>query len=247
MMCLLALLEKATIQPFKDNASEMFQTRFNLDKEETVKVIMGTFTMVFIPLGLALGYLTDKRGYKGYVMVLGCALLALAHAIFFSFDSCEDGDKSYAGILPMTLIGIANTLIQLTLYPSINYLVSEWNFGTAYGLIEASCNVGHILGSLVIGSILNSLIDIDEAESVDVGRYQVVNLVLFVTALVSVAIGLQAVRLDMRSKHGKNVLNKVFTFPERLDESGDAYDSSDASIDGSLRELEVPLLLERKD
>jgi len=209
---------------------------------------MGTFTLVFIPLGLALGYLTDKRGYKGYVMVVGCILLALAHAIFFSFDTCDDGDKSYAGIFPMTLIGIANTLIQLTLYPNINYLVSESNFGTAYGLIEAACNVGHILGSLVIGSILNTLVGLDEDETVDEGRYQVVHLVLLVMALVSVAISVSAVRLDKSSNHGKNVLNKVFVFQEKIDDSGDAYNSSEASIeDGLANELEEPLLLHKQD
>lgn len=209
---------------------------------------MGTFHLVFIPLGLALGYLTDKRGYKGYVMVLGCIILALAHGIFFSFDTCEDGDKSYAGILPMTLIGIANTLIQLTLYPNINYLVSESYFGTAYGLIEAACNVGHILGSLVIGSILNIHVGLDEDETVDKDGYHVVHLVLLVMALVSVAISVLAVRLDKSSNNGKNVLNKVFAFQENIEDSMDAYNSSEAAIEDDLaKELEEPLLLHKQD
>lgn len=55
----------------------------------------------------------------------------------------------------MILIGFANSLIHLSLYPTVNYIVKELYFGTAYGLIESATNVGYILGSLLIGDILN--------------------------------------------------------------------------------------------
>jgi predicted MFS family arabinose efflux permease len=55
----------------------------------------------------------------------------------------------------------------LTLYPSVNYLVKERHFGTAYGLIEAFCNVGLLIGSLLMGSILNTNFGWSEDEIVD--------------------------------------------------------------------------------
>lgn len=66
----------------------------------------------------------------------------------------------------MTLIGMANTMISLSLYPQVNYLVREKYFGTAYGIIECCCNVGLLIGSLVIGDILNS--NREESEHLDI-------------------------------------------------------------------------------
>lgn len=45
----------------------------------------------------------------------------------------------------------------------MNYLVREKYFGTAYGIIEAFCNVGGLIGPLVIGDILNTNLT-DETE-----------------------------------------------------------------------------------
>jgi MFS family permease len=55
----------------------------------------------------------------------------------------------------MVLVGFANTMIQITLYPAINYIVKERYFGTAYGILETASNIGMIIGSLAIGEILN--------------------------------------------------------------------------------------------
>ena len=117
----------------------------------------------------------------------------------------------------MTLIGMSNTMIQLTLYPLINYLVKERHFGTAYGIIEAFCNLGQLIGSLVIGSILNTDLYINESESVDIEQFQVVHIFLLVLALISIVLGIMVVRYDT-SKNGKNVLNKVITFQNKLDD-----------------------------
>ncbi len=55
----------------------------------------------------------------------------------------------------MTLVGMSDTIILITLFPSINYIVKEKYFGTAYGILETGCNLGMIIGSLLIGYILN--------------------------------------------------------------------------------------------
>jgi MFS family permease len=111
LICALAVLEKASIQPFINNAIEMLHTKFNLARSTSKEVYMGTYLILFIVVGIPLGWITDKRGKKGYVMIAGFALLFMAHLIFVNFDDCEVGDQCYKGILPMTLIGLSNTMI----------------------------------------------------------------------------------------------------------------------------------------
>lgn len=62
----------------------------------------------------------------------------------------------------MSLIGMAYTIISLTLYPSVNYIVKERYFGTAYGIIEAVGNIGLFFGPLIIGAILDKNKNEDE-------------------------------------------------------------------------------------
>ncbi len=45
-------------------------------------------SITFIVLGIFFGYITDKKGKKGNLLIVGFAILAIAHAIFFTFDSC---------------------------------------------------------------------------------------------------------------------------------------------------------------
>ena len=61
MICALAILEKISIQPFIQNAGEMFQTKFNLDLQEAGTIIAFPF-IVFIFLGPFQGWITDKKG-----------------------------------------------------------------------------------------------------------------------------------------------------------------------------------------
>ena len=42
------------------------------------------------------------------------------------------------------------------MYVSINYLVPEKFYGTAYGILQSIGNLGNSLGPLVIGFILDS-------------------------------------------------------------------------------------------
>lgn len=56
----------------------------------------------------------------------------------------------------MSLIGMGSTIIQISLYPSVNYLVKEKYFGTAYGLLQSIENLGLAIGPLIIGDLLDS-------------------------------------------------------------------------------------------
>lgn len=55
--------------------------------------------------------------------------------MFYKFNSCPFDDKCYEGIFPMSLLGIASTLINLTMYTSIIYIVPEKHYGIAFGIL----------------------------------------------------------------------------------------------------------------
>lgn len=153
-ICILAFIEKVTLYPFIQNASEMFQLKFNLDLQETGTVIAIPF-IVFIFLGPLLGILLDKIGMRCYILIIGYFCVFISYYVFFKLDICPEFDKCYQGIFPMSLIGIASTIIQLTMYVCVNYIIKEKHYGTAYGILQAVGNLGLTLGSLLIGGILD--------------------------------------------------------------------------------------------
>lgn len=166
-------------------------------------------------------------------MISGFALLLLAHFVFVNFDDCDPNDKCYEGIFPMTLIGLSNTMIQLTLYPSVNYLVKERHFGTAYGIIESFCNVGLLIGSLSIGFILNTNYDWGVNEIVDLSEFKTVHIFLIILAVISIYLSIKVVRYDM-SRQGKKVLNAVITFTSKKAE----FDNFGSNENSDVSELE---------
>ena len=100
-------------------------------------------------------------------MIAAFFMVFISHWFFLSLDECKEG-KCYGGITPIVLISLANTMIQLTLYPQVNYLVKEKYFGTAYGIIESACNLGLFAGSFFISLILNNHRREDEPDTLDI-------------------------------------------------------------------------------
>ncbi len=114
-------------------------------------------------MGIFIGWFVDKRGFKGIVLVSGFFLLAVSQYMLYILPPCissqkEEGNATY----PILVLGFANTFIHLSLYPTVNYIVKEDFFGTAYGLIESATNVGYLIGSLTLGDILNKTIGTEE-------------------------------------------------------------------------------------
>jgi MFS family permease len=110
MICGLSILEKMTIVPFIQNSSEMFQIKYNLDLQETGTIIAIPF-IVFIFLAPFLGIIMDKIGKRGYILIVGFVALFLSQLIFLNFEECPSNDKCYEGIFPMSLLGMAYTII----------------------------------------------------------------------------------------------------------------------------------------
>lgn len=132
----------------------MFQAKYGLEVQESGSIIAIPF-IVFIFLAPFLGIVMDKIGNRGYILIIGFLSLFGSQIIFMNLPECEKGDKCYEGIFPMTLIGMASTIINLTMYPSVNYIIKEKYFGTAFGILTAVGNIGAFAGPLIIGDILD--------------------------------------------------------------------------------------------
>ena len=188
----------------------MFQQKFNMNLQESGMIIAFP-DIVFILMGGFLGYFVDKKGKRGYLLAFGFIMLFFSHLTFYGYKACPDTpvkDKCYEGIFPMTLVGMSNTIIQITLYPVINYIVKEKYFGTAYGILETACNLGMIIGSLLIGLILN-IANGKEDQETDLLQYKQMHLTFIFIGLLGTLIAI-ALNIYDRSSAGMNVLNTIF-------------------------------------
>ena len=82
LLSALSVFDKFLIPPFIQNASEMFQTKFNLSLQESGTVIAFP-DIVFIFTGAFLGFFVDKRGKRGFVLGIGFLMLLASHFIFY--------------------------------------------------------------------------------------------------------------------------------------------------------------------
>mmetsp|Transcript_26619 Transcript_26619/g.25684 ORF Transcript_26619/g.25684 Transcript_26619/m.25684 type:complete len:99 (+) Transcript_26619:265-561(+) len=98
----------------------------------------------------------------------------------------------------MSLIGMASTLIELTLYTSINYIISEKYYGTAYGIVQAVGTCGHAVGSLILGYILD--IDTLEGGEVNVAQYHKAHTVLMIASLFGIILTIVLNIYDYQNK-----------------------------------------------
>lgn len=175
-------------------------------------------SFAFLAFGLVVGYITDKKGQKGIVIIAAFLFLSISHFIFVSLDECPVGETCKNVLIPIILISLSNMMIQLTLYPQVNYLVKEKYFGTAYGIIESSCNSGLFLGSLGISSILNNDTGRADQEKLDIAQFDLVHSILLCLAFFSFVLSIILNLFDIRISK-KNALNSVITWRNEDDDN----------------------------
>ena len=96
--------------------------------------------MIATPL---FGLLVDRVGKRAWFMMFGSLLLMPVYLLM-----------AYSGIslyLPVSLMGIAFSLIPAVMWPSVAYIVEESRLGTAYALMTLIQQIGFFLLNLLIG------------------------------------------------------------------------------------------------
>jgi MFS family permease len=96
--------------------------------------------MIATPL---FGLLADKIGKRATLMMFGSLLMVPVYLMI-----------AYAStplLIPVTMMGIAFSLIPAVIWPSIAYIVDETRLGTAYALMSLLQQVGFFIFNLAIG------------------------------------------------------------------------------------------------
>ncbi len=97
--------------------------------------------MIATPL---FGLLVDRVGKRAWFMMFGSLLLMPVYLMM--------AYSTVSLYVPVTLMGIAFSLIPAVMWPSVAYIVDQSRLGTAYALMTLIQQIGFFLLNLLIGS-----------------------------------------------------------------------------------------------
>ncbi|MDR0419980.1 MAG: MFS transporter [Prevotellaceae bacterium] len=161
LIALLCVFFYCCIISFKRFATSILIPRFGL--EDDVASYMATllpFTpIIFTPL---FGSLVDFKGKATTWMIIGAVIVLISHLIFGFAPSV-----SIFGFISFALLGIGYSLVPAAMWQSVPKIIPENKLGTAYSLIYWIQNMGMLLVPIVIGSILKTTDEADNATKVE--------------------------------------------------------------------------------
>ncbi|MCE1190460.1 MAG: MFS transporter [Ignavibacteria bacterium] len=154
--------------PFQTFAIKFFQEAHGTSREVggNLSSLLTLAAMFFTPL---FGYLSDKIGKRSYLMMIGSLLiipvylimaykidLAAPLGISGSLNINSDFFDIHSAIpaylmIPMSMMGIAFSLVPAVMWPSVSLIVEESKLGTAYGLMTMIQNIGLSFFNIMIG------------------------------------------------------------------------------------------------
>ena len=130
---LLCLTFYSAVFPFTSHAPRFLQTKFGLSAarggQYTSYIMLAS--MIFTPI---LGFLVDRFGHRGKIMMAGSLLIVPAHLLL--------GLTYVHPAVAFILLGISFSLVPAALWPAVPILVREKYLGTAYGIIAWIQNIG---------------------------------------------------------------------------------------------------------
>jgi len=154
--------------PFQTFAIKFFQEAHGTTREVggNLSSMLTLAAMVFTPL---FGLLVDRIGKRALFMMFGSMLiipvyLMMAYKVDLvtplglsgfvelnsNFFDIHSRIPAYL-IVPMSMMGIAFSLVPAIMWPSVAYVVDQRKLGTAYGLMTMIQNVGLFAFNLLIG------------------------------------------------------------------------------------------------
>jgi MFS family permease len=132
----------SAVFPFQTFAVKFFIEAHGTSREMGgfLSSMLTLFAMICTP---AFGYSADRIGKRSHLMIIG-SLLILPVYLIMAYTSTSL-------YLPMSLMGIAFSLIPAVMWPSVAYVVEENRLGMAYGLMTMCQNVGLTAFNFLIG------------------------------------------------------------------------------------------------
>jgi MFS family permease len=146
----------SAIFPFRTFAIDFFTnkalaTQGGVAASEAVRVLAhekAGFFNSLLPLSAMIatplfGLLVDKVGKRALFMMLGSVLLIPVYLMM--------AYSNISLLLPVSLMGIAFSLIPAVMWPSVAYIVDQSRLGTAYALMTLIQQIGFFIMNLLIG------------------------------------------------------------------------------------------------
>jgi MFS family permease len=132
----------AAMFPFQTFAVDFFMSAHGTSREQGgfLSSMLTLFAMICTPL---FGLLVDRVGRRSLFMMFGSLLIIPVYLIM--------GYTHVSLYVPMSIMGVAFSLIPAVMWPSVAYIVKQEKLGTAYGLMTMIQNIGLAGANLVIG------------------------------------------------------------------------------------------------
>ena len=148
LIALLCVFFYCCIISFKKFGTSIVIPRFGMEVGGAKWVIsmIPFFTVVFTPL---FGALVDKVGKGTLWMIIGAALVLVAHLVI----AFAPQGVPFWGYFGISLLGVGYSLVPSAMWPSVPKIVPERNLGTAYSLIYWIQNMGMLLVPVFVGRI----------------------------------------------------------------------------------------------
>jgi MFS family permease len=128
--------------PFQTFAIKFFQEAHGVTREYAgfLSSMLTLSAMIFTPL---FGLLSDFIGKRSLLMMLGSLLIIPVYLLM--------GYTDINLIIPMSIMGIAFSLVPAIMWPSVSLVTKPSKLGTAYGLMTMIQNIGLFGFNIVIG------------------------------------------------------------------------------------------------
>jgi MFS family permease len=146
----------SAIFPFRTFAIDFFTNKIlagqgGVAASEAIRVLShekAGFFNSLLPLSAMIatplfGLLVDRVGKRAWFMMLGSLLLMPVYLMM--------GYTNVSLFVPVTLMGIAFSLIPAVMWPSVAYIVEGSRLGTAYALMTLIQQIGFFIMNLLIG------------------------------------------------------------------------------------------------
>ena len=137
LLALICLVGYGALMPFTNIVNDFLNNRYGFTPTTAGDLI------IIIYLGSALitpviGMTVDRKGGKGYLLIVSFLLQIAAHFVFMMTGSAElEYWEDIPAILGLSLLGLNFGMISSVLWPCVPLVVKARYIGTAFGLIMA--------------------------------------------------------------------------------------------------------------
>lgn len=176
LIALLCVFFYCCVISFRKFATAILMPRFGIDSETAswMVAMIPFFTLVFAPL---FGAMVDKVGRGTKIMIVGSALILVAHLTV----AFAPGIPAL-GFAAIGILGLGYSLVPAAMWPSIPKIIPENKLGTAFSMMYWVQNIGLFLTPIVVGNIIEKAADPVSAEYFFIG---LAILAIFIAVLLS--------------------------------------------------------------